>query len=112
MELQKLRRENVRLTEQLRKAAIVIDVQKSGRAVGLAPTDGGPGGNTLIDAVIVLAATFGVVAACDCLAAIQATLLDKCRSLCSTRTMYGILDAEGESRERRDQLLHPAYQKH
>lgn len=28
VELQKLRRENVRLTEQLRKAAIVIDVQK------------------------------------------------------------------------------------
>ena len=27
-ELQKLRRENERLTEQLRKAAIVIDVQK------------------------------------------------------------------------------------
>ena len=45
-------------------------------------------------------------------AAIQATLLDEGRYLCSTRTMYRILNAEGESRERRDQLLHPAYQKH
>src|ERR1035438_1314730 len=31
--------------------------------------------------------------------------------LCSARTMYRILEDEGESRERRDQLVHPAYQK-
>lgn len=42
-------------------------------------------------------------------AAIQATLLDEGQYLCSTRTMYRILEQEGESRERRDQLVHPAY---
>ena len=45
-------------------------------------------------------------------AAIQATLLDEGRYLCSTRTMYRILEKQGESRERRDQLVHPAYHKH
>ena len=44
-------------------------------------------------------------------AAVQATLLDEGQYLCSTRTMYRILEQEGESRERRDQLVHPAYQK-
>lgn len=44
-------------------------------------------------------------------AAIQATLLDEGRYLCSARTMYRILEQEGESRERRDQLVHPPYQK-
>jgi putative transposase len=44
-------------------------------------------------------------------AAVQATLLDEGRYLCSIRTMYRILRDEGESRERRDQLVHPAYQK-
>lgn len=44
-------------------------------------------------------------------AAVQATLLDEGRYLCSIRTMYRILEQEGESRERRDQLVHPAYQK-
>lgn len=44
-------------------------------------------------------------------AAIQATLLDEGHYLCSTRTMYRILDQQEESRERRDQLVHPAYQK-
>lgn len=125
----------------------------------------------MIDAVIVLAATVGVVAACDSLAvprasfyrqrpvfgpvaapsldppipvpkplparalsseerssvlavlhserfqdrspaAIQTTLLDEGQYLCSARTMYRILDAEEESGERRDQLVHPAYKKH
>jgi len=42
-------------------------------------------------------------------AAVQATLLDEGQYLCSTRTMYRILKQEGESRERRDQLVHPAY---
>ena len=45
-------------------------------------------------------------------AAIQATLLDEGQYLCSTRTMYRILAQQGESSERRDQLVHPAYQKH
>jgi len=44
-------------------------------------------------------------------AAVQATLLDEDRYLCSIRTMYRILEQEGESRERRDQLVHPPYQK-
>src|SRR5450755_3260216 len=44
-------------------------------------------------------------------AAVQATLLDEGRYLCSTRTMYRILQQEGESGERRDQLVHPSYQK-
>jgi putative transposase len=42
-------------------------------------------------------------------AAIQATLLDEGQYLCSTRTMYRILEQKGESREPRDQLVHPAY---
>ncbi len=44
-------------------------------------------------------------------AAVQATLLDEGQYLCSTRTMYRILQQEGESHERRDQLVHPPYQK-
>lgn len=44
-------------------------------------------------------------------AAVQATLLDEGQYLCSTRTMYRILEQDGESRERRDQLVHPAYRK-
>jgi len=42
-------------------------------------------------------------------ASITARLLDEGTYLCSTRTMYRILSAEGESRERRDQLRRPAY---
>ena len=44
-------------------------------------------------------------------AAVYATLLDEGRYHCSIRTMYRILEGEGEVRERRDQLVHPAYQK-
>ena len=44
-------------------------------------------------------------------AAIQATLLDEGQYLCSTRTMYRVLEQDGATRERRDQLTHPAYQK-
>ena len=48
----------------------------------------------------------------DCApAAVQATLLDEGRYLCSTRTMYRILEQHGAARERRDQLTHPAYWK-
>ena len=42
-------------------------------------------------------------------AQVYATLLDEERFLCSERTMYRILEAEGEVKERRNQLTHPAY---
>jgi putative transposase len=38
-----------------------------------------------------------------------ATLLDEGRYLASERTMYHLLAAEGETRERSDQLVHPPY---
>ena len=44
-------------------------------------------------------------------AAVYATLLDEGHYHCSIRTMYRILESEGETRERRDQLDHPAYTK-
>lgn len=40
-------------------------------------------------------------------AAVYATLLDEGRYLCSPRTMYRILKANGEVRERRAQAVHP-----
>ena len=40
-----------------------------------------------------------------------ATLLDEGRYLCSVRTMYRILEANGQVRERRNQLRHPNYTK-
>ena len=42
---------------------------------------------------------------------VYATLLDEGTYLCSWRTMYRILDAHAEVRERRDQLRHPSYTK-
>lgn len=42
-------------------------------------------------------------------ATIVATLLDEGTYLCSIRTMYRILAADGEVRERRNQLTHPPY---
>jgi putative transposase len=44
-------------------------------------------------------------------AAVYATLLDEGEYHCSIRTIYRLLEHRGESRERRDQLVHPAYQK-
>ena len=44
-------------------------------------------------------------------AQVYAALLDEGRYLCSERTMYRILAAQGEVRERRNQLTHPAYAK-
>lgn len=44
-------------------------------------------------------------------AAAHAVLVDEGTYLCSTRTMYRILDAAGEVKERRDQLRHPSYAK-
>ena len=42
---------------------------------------------------------------------IYATLLDENSYLCSVRTMYRILDGEGEVRERRNQVRRPIYKK-
>lgn len=42
---------------------------------------------------------------------IVATLLDEGTYLASERTMYRFLEAQGETRERRNQLVHPAYQR-
>ena len=42
---------------------------------------------------------------------VYATLLDEAIYLCSWRTMYRILDAHQEVRERRNQLRHPIYTK-
>jgi putative transposase len=42
---------------------------------------------------------------------VYATLLDEGKYLCSVRTMYRILDSEGEVRERRNQAVHPTYAK-
>jgi putative transposase len=44
-------------------------------------------------------------------AEVFATLLDEGVFLCSLSTMYRILAADGEVRERRDQLRHPQYKK-
>jgi putative transposase len=44
-------------------------------------------------------------------ATVYATLLDEGTYLASERTMYRLLAAEGETRSRRDQLVHPAYAK-
>jgi putative transposase len=44
-------------------------------------------------------------------AQVYAALLDAGQFHCSIRTMYRLLEARGESRERRDQLTHPPYQK-
>jgi putative transposase len=42
---------------------------------------------------------------------VYGTLLDEGVYCCSARTMYRLLEKEGETRERRDQLIHPPYQK-
>lgn len=42
---------------------------------------------------------------------IYATLLDEGDYLCSVSTMYRLLAEQGEVRERRDQLVHPSYQR-
>jgi putative transposase len=48
----------------------------------------------------------------DCSPAqVYAALLDEGQFHCSIRTMYRLLEAQGESRERRDQRIHPPYQK-
>ena len=42
---------------------------------------------------------------------ICATLLDEGQYYCSARTMYRLLAQEGQTQERRNQLVHPVYQK-
>jgi putative transposase len=42
---------------------------------------------------------------------VYATLIDEGRYLCSVRTMYRILQADNQTRERRNQLRHPNYTK-
>jgi len=42
---------------------------------------------------------------------VVATMLDEEQYICSERTMYRLLEAEGEVRERRNQLRHPPYEK-
>ena len=44
-------------------------------------------------------------------AQIVATLLDEGQYLCSVRTMYRLLEARGEAKERRRRCVHPAYQR-
>jgi putative transposase len=44
-------------------------------------------------------------------AAVYAMLLDEGEYHCSIRTMYRLLEQRGESHERRNQLIHPPYQK-
>ena len=44
-------------------------------------------------------------------AAVYAKLLDQGRYLCSDRTMYRVLSANKEVKERRDQLRHPVYER-
>ena len=45
------------------------------------------------------------------MAGYKRTLLDEGEHLCSVSTMYRILNANDEVRERRDQKRHPAYKK-
>jgi len=42
---------------------------------------------------------------------VYATLIDEGTYMCSVRTMYRVLEAEGQVRERRDQLRHPTYRR-
>ncbi len=42
---------------------------------------------------------------------VYGTLLDEGVYCCSIRTLYRLLESEGETRERRDQLVHPPYWK-
>ena len=72
-ENQKLRRQNARLTEDLRKAHIIIDVQKSGCAVGSSDSGTGPAGRVLMTAVTELATDVGTRAACRALFVLRAS---------------------------------------
>ncbi|MGA2883481.1 MAG: hypothetical protein ABSG13_31460 [Bryobacteraceae bacterium] len=159
-ENEKLRRQNQRLQEDLEKAHIIIDVQKSGQAVGASDD---ASGEMVMAAVDQLSPLVGVKPARQALAVpraswyrrrnrrlfprpaaglrfspralteaeqqavltchhedrfqdcspvqVYAALLDEGQFHCSIRTMYRLLEARGESRERPDQRTHPPYQK-
>jgi hypothetical protein len=153
-ENEKLRRHNQRLQEELEKAHIIIDDQKSVPATR--SSDYG-NGEVVMAAVDQLSAMVGVKPACRALAVprrrnrrlfprpaavlrcspralteaeqqavltslyadrfqdcspaqVYAALLDEGRFQCSIRTMYRLLNARGESGERRAQLTHPLVQ--
>ena len=73
-EIQKLRKDNQRLTEQLRRAEIVINVQKKvGALLGWPLPKADPEETPLMDAVTHLSPTVGVVAACDFLGVARAS---------------------------------------
>jgi transposase-like protein len=74
IEMQQLRRENLRLSEELRKADIVIDIQKkSGRSAGPRFPGSRPEGEELMDAVTVLSSTVGIEPACVALGIARAS---------------------------------------
>jgi len=162
-ENEKLRRQNQRLEEELRKAEIIIDVQKKvAMLLGRSAAAGSGQRELLMAAAEELSSFVGMRRACqdlslprssvyrrrirlfsppvgalrssarrlkdeeksavlaclheerfqDCSPAqVYASLLDDGQYHCSIRTMYRLLDAEGENRERRDQLIHPPYRK-
>jgi alcohol dehydrogenase class IV len=68
-----LLRDHARLTEQLRKAEIVIEVQKKVAALlGWPNRDSRPGAESLMDAVTQLCPTVGIESACDALGVARA----------------------------------------
>ena len=74
-ENEKLRRQLGQLTEKLRKAEIIIDVQKNGCAAG--PSDPGSGGETVMAAATELATIAGIRAACQVAGSTASFLLPK-----------------------------------
>ena len=120
-EVQKLLRQNARLTEDLRKAHIqaltlprasyyrdrrkiccpTVTASRPSPARALAPAE----------REAVLSRLHEERFQDRSPAAIYATLLDEGDYHCSIRTMYRLLEQRGESRERRDQLQHPPYKK-
>jgi transposase len=72
-ENQQLRRETQRLTEELRKAEIVIDIQKKVATLLGRPLDRRSGGEAIMDAVLQLSSTVGIESACDVLGVARAS---------------------------------------
>jgi len=81
-ENQKLRRQNARLTEDLRKAHIIIDVQKKWLRCWSSDFGAGPGGKVLMAAVTELASDVGTRAACRALFAPRASYYRDRRAAC------------------------------
>src|SRR5208283_4670671 len=115
-EVQKLRRQNVRLTEDLRmpRASYYRDGRKTSTPATPAVTASRPSSARALrpaERDAVLARLHEERFQDRSPAAVYATLLDEGEYHCSIRTMYRLLDEHGEVRERRDQLTHPPYQK-